>query len=1016
MNNPSNIVRKTISDSLTLIILSGIFYHWTTCIEELINECCKQGNLEYIYIVLRALGSIDLIVHYNREKSEEENYEDIVKISQKEKIQIKDKLIENKNIVINFLLNIYNNLDKISNNNFRHLMVSQLFDTTKCWTNFELNLMKSENISRMIYSIMNSNILENPVKFSYMIIDTINTSINCKIYKNINTDKNSTPEILSQQLLKSIDFEEKKGMNLLLDFLLPKLQELRAKYENNSLNNYEKQLFKEYAKILASIIENYIYFFFNFSDKLSEIILFWLKFFLKIKKRNISSFFFDGLNEMREFINNYYRFIGLNNQQKTEFVNYLMDIVYGVMENCSYRKLDQKDMSLLDQEIICNDFNLGPQPPKSLSSLAEYQNEYLEEVNDFEDMDVDQYRTNAESVFYNIFFILIENFQDPGTSHFLNKILSSLQLNEINEQKYLDNPISAIKIDVVFYVICSVLEIFETEKAQNSINIIHNLINIFLESKIVYQTQRIFIDFIILINKFSEQLVSNQKNFNNVLKFLLMASKSSNNEKIVKSCYIILLNICNEINNEIKIDNNYIQEVFNLYQNIYNKYQYPNTKPLQLMIDIILTLSGISRNIIKINHIEPEKNKDYDPKLIFIIQQISSPINKEIKSLIEKVQQNNQDLNLKNILRFEIVKGYLLQGQILSSLKKFSIELRNNFLQEHLNITLNLTKTIFDLFQNDEDVINPLLAFYTENASAIGGNYKENFTFFNNIMVNYYKSSERHFKVLQTLKLLYLSFIISIDKTDNLYMQQNKYILEQYSLIMSTFINNISQINNINTNSTISERIKAISDFHHYIFHKLCFNSQLLMQNNEYTKFYNLIEMVINFFINTITLFKNLENNAPVNELSILSIIKSFNTFFINITISRDFLVKQNNNNSCYIVDLIIALWNVILLKQFNCSARKELINCYFNAIQYDINLFIFAFEKCISQNKKFSSVYIKSIIEYIQCFQNDSDGINRMLDAVFENIQGNTEIDIRSYSFLFSLAARKKGLKKVNK
>ncbi len=162
MNNPSIIVRKNVSDSLTLIILSGIFHHWKTCIPDLINECYKKGNLEYIYIILRALGTIDLLIHFNREKAEEERYEDNIRISQKEKNQIKDKLIENKNIVISFLLNIYNNLNNISDNNFRGLIVSQLFDTTKCWINFELNLMKSENISRMIYSIMDANIVQNP--------------------------------------------------------------------------------------------------------------------------------------------------------------------------------------------------------------------------------------------------------------------------------------------------------------------------------------------------------------------------------------------------------------------------------------------------------------------------------------------------------------------------------------------------------------------------------------------------------------------------------------------------------------------------------------------------------------------------------------------------------------------------------------------------------------------------------------------------------------------------------------
>ena len=220
MKNPNTIIRKNISDSLTLVILSGIIYHWTSAIQDLINECNNQGNLEYIYIVLRALGSIDYLLHYKREILIEENYEDSIKISQKDKIRIKVKLIENKNIVIGFLLNIYNNINNIGNEILRRIMISQLFYTTKCWTNFELNIFKSENISKMIYTIINSNLLENPENFSNMICDTINNSHNCKITKNNITDKNETPSKLSKRLFKSIDFEEKKGLEILISFFL----------------------------------------------------------------------------------------------------------------------------------------------------------------------------------------------------------------------------------------------------------------------------------------------------------------------------------------------------------------------------------------------------------------------------------------------------------------------------------------------------------------------------------------------------------------------------------------------------------------------------------------------------------------------------------------------------------------------------------------------------------------------------------------------------------------------------
>ena len=1013
IKEPGKLIRKTISDSLTVIIISGIFYHWTTCIEDLIKECYSSGNLEYIYIVLRALGSIDLLIHYNSEILKDEAYEDSVKISQKGKQQIKDKLIDNRKFVIDFLLNIYKHIGNISNINFRKIIVSQLFDTTKCWINFGLNLLKNSDISQMIYTIMEYCILENPEYFSNMIIDTINNSKNCKTYKYITINENSSPEILSQKLYNSIDKEEKEGMESLLRFILPKLDDLKIKYTNNNLNEYESKLFKEYAKILSSVIESYIYLFFDFKNDLSEKILSWLNYFLKHKKRSISLLFFEGLNEMREFINHYYKFAGLNDKQKINFVNYFMDIVYGVMENCSYQRLDQKDLSLLEQEILCRSASLNPESPQTLLSLNDYKNEYLE--NDVYDIDVKQYRENAESVFINIFFILIDNFQDWGTSQFLNKLLSSLELEKINEQSYLNNPLSAIKIDVIFYVISSILEVFEAKQAPNAIKNIHKLIEIILDSKIVVQNIRIFIDFIILINKFSEKLVLNQDNFKKVLKFLLSATKSFNNQDIVSSCYIIILNICNEINNEIKIDNSFLMEIFNIYQKVYNKYIYPNIKPLEDIVEIILTLSGISRKIIKINKIRTEENINYDRNLEYVIQQISSPIHNEIKTLIEKVDYNKQDQKTKNILRFEIVKGYLLQGKILSSLKKYSIELRNNFLKDHLNKTLNLTKKIFELFQDDEDVINPLLKFYTENASAIGGNCQETFDLFNKIMLDYYLSSEKHFKALNTLRLLYLSYLISDDSTNELYFRKNKNILDQYSLIMNTFINNISKEKDINPN--ITDKIEDISDFHHYIFHKLSFNSPLITQNNnDLMKYYNFIEKVIDFFINCVNLFMNLNNSSPVGERILSSIIKSFDAFFVNISISREFLTKQNNNNSCFVIDIILSLWNLIKCKQFNSSSRNQLILCYFNAISYNINLFNNAFEKCLIKSNKFSQVYIKSIIEYIVCFQNDYESIKNMLYLIFDDTQENAEIDIRSYSNLFSLVVRKKGLKKVNK
>lgn len=1005
MNNPT-IIMRDMADSLTVLILSGIFYHWPTCIQDLINESMKN-SVEFCYLVLRALGDIDLLIHYNRENTKDESYEDSIIISQKEKMQIKDKLIENKDIVINFLLNIYNNIGNFQNENLKKRIITGLFDTTKSWINFDLYLLKNQEISKMIYSIINSYVLENPEKFSSMICYSIVNSDNAKIHINIEADKNATPMELSQKIYKSIDMEEKIGIDNLLNFLLPKLEQYKDKV--NSSNDYERQMLIVYTRILASVIENYIYLFFNFSDQRSGILLKWFQFFLVNKKRNISWLFFEGLDEMREFINKFYKFAGLNNDQKSEFANYLMSIVCGVMENCTYNKLDQNDISLLEQEIICKSNNLSPEPPKSLLSTNDNKLDELEEYGG--DIDIGQYRQSAESVFSNIFFILIENFRDAGTTLFLKKILSSLPIDEIDQEKNSNDPYLPIKIDVILYVLSSIMEVLEVENSPSSINIIHNLIKVFLNSKIVLQNQRIFIDFLVLIDKFSQKIVLEQDNFIRVVRFLLMISKVSNNQNIIEACYIVLLNISNELNDESKIDISLIiNEIFNRYTEIYNQYQYPNIKPLENIIDTILTFAGINSNRIPKDKIGAEENNNYNPNLKLVIQQISSPINTELKDLIEKVQNNNQDINLRNYLRFGIVKGYLLQKRILASLKEFSYALRNDFLQEHLNLTLNITNTIFEIFKDDKDVINPLIEFYQDNASAIGECCHKNFNTFNNIMINYFLSSNNHYKVIQILKLLYLSLITSIDKTDQLYLQMNKFILEQYNLIMSTFINYIKTENDINNKlKEIKEKIKIISDFHHYIFQKLILNSSSLLQNDELLRYYNLIQEVINLFINCINLFKKYELKESIDEITLISVIKSFNTFFINISLQKDFFLQNNNNNSCLFSEIIFSLWNVIAFKQFNSLSRKELVNCYNNAMNFDKNAFEKTFEKCLLESSKFTAIYIKSIMEYIHIFGNSS----KIVECVIENIQGIG--DLNQLTFFFHQIARK-ALKPIKK
>ena len=283
MNNPDKLMTRYVADCLSVLILGGVFYHWTSCIPDLISESMKS-NLNLCYLVLRALADIDILIHYNR--IEEESYTSPLIISNGERMQIKDKLINHNEIVIKYIIYIYNGIKNISDENNKNRFISAILDTVRCWANFKINILKQLELAKIVYFIMNNYFIEIPEKFSFLVMDCISKSDNAKIYQSIDTDKGETPEQLSEKIFKSINYEEKKGLDLLLEFLFPNLDFFKEN-DPSKLSENKRKLFISYLHILASIIENYIYLFFNFSEQRSSKMLEYFKFFLKYKKRKI---------------------------------------------------------------------------------------------------------------------------------------------------------------------------------------------------------------------------------------------------------------------------------------------------------------------------------------------------------------------------------------------------------------------------------------------------------------------------------------------------------------------------------------------------------------------------------------------------------------------------------------------------------------------------------------------------------------------------------------------------------
>ena len=983
MNNLHPLTTRNISDCLSIIILAAAFNNWETCISELIKECMK-GNPNLCYLVLRALADIELLIFYkNKDELDEEDNKERIEITQPlslndgERMKIKGELIKNKEIVIKFIVHIYKGIKDYSSDKKTQLQfIYVIFDVIKCWSHFELNMFIDQEVASIVYSILNDFDIDRPKSFSEMIMSCISYSKNTKLNHSIEAKEDSDPNQLSEKIFNLINQNEKKGLFLLLEFLLQNLDYFKANNPEN-MSNTKKELFNSYVLILSSIVENYIFLFFNFSDIYSSKVLEYFKYFLKYKKRKISSYFFEGLGEMRHFINTIYRFSGLDNDQRSEFLNYFMDIFFGVIENCAYNKLDVNNTSLLDKEFLSknNELDINRNDTESQYYSPKFSYSYFDEIS------VEEYRNSAGEVFYDVFFIILKNFGDDDSFYFLNeKILSPIYDNNL-----INKPNFPLIIDVIIFVLCSISHLFFLEeiKTTKTLNAIKNVINTYIDTTIVLKNQRILIDFMVLINMYYQYIVKDQNIFFKIIKFLLYVAKNYNNEKVEQCCYLLLSNISKEKNENMQNDYNLIDEIFNLFKEKYSSYNSTKIVSLKNILVIILSLLGINwRN--SGNNLSKDKIEFYQD----IIQKIALPINTKLQELLQAYENNLNSIN-QEFLISEINKSYIIQGEIISILGGFNNKIKNNYLQNYLDNYLFLTKAIMNTFYTNSKLMNNIFDFYEKVVTTLGDNCPINIEKLNDLFVQFLFSDEgeRYDKILLILKGLYLSLFKSNELNKGANLNCNNYVLEKYNEIIKKYMDKIKNHSDLN-NPKIKEILKILFEFHLELFSKF----ELNQSDNLLT------ENFIKFLIDCVTLLCNFEKKVEINEEQIINyLIKSFNTIFEN----KTFI----NNKSFYLINSAEVLWNFIYFKQLNATSRGNLVNFYCIFLQYDLNNFCEIFKKLIGNSKKIPNV--GEIIEYFIIFKDDSFSGKKMIRNVIEIIQGKSELKILIP--LLTLSAKKK-------
>ena len=88
-------------------------------------------------------------------------------------------------------------------------------------------------------------------------------------------------------------------------------------------------------------------------------------------------------------------------------------------------------------------------------------------------MTVDSYRNYAGEVFYNIFFIFLENFGDEPSAYMLEKKIVA----RIYDDSILNDPRYPLILDVILFSLCSLSEAFDVKYPMKCWNVIKNVIN-----------------------------------------------------------------------------------------------------------------------------------------------------------------------------------------------------------------------------------------------------------------------------------------------------------------------------------------------------------------------------------------------------------------------------------------------------------------------------------------------------------------------------------------------------------
>ena len=455
LKNADSIVLDRICFSVSILISVGLISFWPESIEDIIKYAkLSRENCYYAVIILQNVF---------KELNE-------IKISGKKLLKIKDTLIE-KNIIVGefiFLLLEDNFLNKDANvdgedkNKLskKNKFFTNILELMNSWLRLGLNILQSPQVIKYLFLAFNSETAE---IISEIFSESISISKSAKLFfTKDNYDLNNllsfSDPVEIESLGKIIDFIEYYLNNIIFNTNIEPDNFFKQITLREKISKDEKlSIVLNMENIISAILENYTNLIFM-KNPLSTKIL--NLFYMLITKENkkISAKLFMPFNEVKEFINKY-QFNNYDVNEKKEFCDFLLRIMESIMKNSKVSEIFVA--ALAEKKLINSVDDLEIIDPK-------------DKLIDNSEMPSEEYRKQAEEIFYDIFTIFFTNFKDEGVEYFLKFLIDILEqtglLNNMNNNvKILNLNFNEINendpriyiIEVVFLVLNSIVGCFE---------------------------------------------------------------------------------------------------------------------------------------------------------------------------------------------------------------------------------------------------------------------------------------------------------------------------------------------------------------------------------------------------------------------------------------------------------------------------------------------------------------------------------------------------------------------------